>query len=553
LAFGLGVVALLVAGFVVARTVDVDALRASWDAMRAEPLSITVALAAFGTAFAVRAVLWQRVLPGLGFGQSLAGINLALGANHVLPLRLGEPFRVLSVVRRTPISLDAATASTVTLRAADIVAVLGLGWVVAPSVFARVVGPWVWPIAGVVTALGALGLWWMISMRRRLAGAIRLPGPFVAAGTVVAWLLEAVVIWQCAHWAGIDLSPHGAVLVTTVAVSAQIVAIAPSGFGTYEAASVAAYTALGHDAGAGLVAALLAHALKTAYSLVAGGVALVAPQPSMLGRFRLTRPDHVTAPAGADEDEVPRRPGRVTVFFPAHDEEDTVADVVRRTPSSVRGRPVDVVVVDDGSTDRTAALAHEAGARVVSLPHNRGLGAAVRIGLHDAAARHAEAVVFLDADSEYAPEELDRVVGPILDGDADYVVGSRFDGTIEHMRPHRRFGNLVLTRLLSFVARRPNSDGQSGYRALSGRAAADAEVVHDYNYAQVLTLDLLSKGYRYAEVPITYRFRSTGQSFVKLGRYLRRVAPAVYRELNDRDPTEAPTVQPAAPLSASIG
>ena len=114
---------------------------------------------------------------------------------------------------------------------------------------------------------------------------------FVAAGTVFAWLLEAVVIWQCAHWAGIELSPMGAVLVTTVAVSAQIVAVAPSGFGTYEAATVAAYSALGHDAGAGLVAALLAHALKTAYSLVAGGVALATPQPSMLGRFRLARPD----------------------------------------------------------------------------------------------------------------------------------------------------------------------------------------------------------------------------------------------------------------------
>ena len=124
------------------------------------------------------------------------------------------------------------------------------------------------------------------------------------------------------------------------------------------------------------------------------------------------------------------------------------------------------------------------------------------------------------------------MVAPILRGEADYVVGSRFRGDIRHMRPHRRAGNLLLTRLLRLVARTPLSDGQSGYRALSHAAARDAEIVHDFNYAQVLTLDLLGKGFRYAEVPIGYAFREHGRSFVRPGRYLRRVIPAVHRELN---------------------
>jgi len=101
------------------------------------------------------------------------------------------------------------------------------------------------------------------------------------------------------------------------------------------------------------------------------------------------------------------------------------------------------------------------------------------------------------------------------------------------MLARRRFGNQVLTAVLRRVARRSDlTDGQSGYRAFSPAAAAAAEIVHDYNYAQVLTLDLLGKGFVYAEVPIRYRFRTTGTSFVKLGRYLRKVVPAVYRELN---------------------
>jgi hypothetical protein len=90
----------------------------------------------------------------------------------------------------------------------------------------------------------------------------------------------------------------------------------------------------------------------------------------------------------------------------------------------------------------------------------------------------------------------------------------------------------VLTRALSFVARTPITDGQSGYRALSREAAGAAEVIHDFNYAQVLTLDLIDKGFRYEEVPITYRWREEGRSFVRPTRYLRNVVPAVHRELN---------------------
>jgi glycosyltransferase involved in cell wall biosynthesis len=224
-------------------------------------------------------------------------------------------------------------------------------------------------------------------------------------------------------------------------------------------------------------------------------------------------------------------PGPVVLFFPARNEAETVAAVVGRTPARVCGRPVEVVVVDDHSTDGTALLAAHAGARVVTNAGPGGLGAAVRLGLADAVERGAAVVAFADADGEYAPEELERLVAPILAGAADYVVGSRFSGDIERMLPHRRFGNRVLTLALSALARRPISDGQSGYRALSREAAASADIIHDYNYAQVLTLDLLRDGFRYSEVPISYSFREHGRSFVRLDRYLRKVVPAVAREL----------------------
>jgi glycosyltransferase involved in cell wall biosynthesis len=178
---------------------------------------------------------------------------------------------------------------------------------------------------------------------------------------------------------------------------------------------------------------------------------------------------------------------------------------------------------------------------VVRQPGNLGLGAAVRRGLAEAVQLRPAAVVYLDADGEYPPGDLDRLAAPVLDGTADYVVGSRFAGGRREMRPHRTVGNLLLTRWLRFTARRRDiSDGQSGYRAFAPAAAAGAEIIHDYNYAQVLTLDLLGKGYTYAEVPIDYAIRRTGTSFVRLGRYLCSVVPAVYRELNA--PVPAPAV-----------
>jgi glycosyltransferase involved in cell wall biosynthesis len=216
--------------------------------------------------------------------------------------------------------------------------------------------------------------------------------------------------------------------------------------------------------------------------------------------------------------------GVVVLMLPARNEAPRIAAVLERVPAGV-----EVVVVDDGSTDRTGDVARARGATVLRTP-GLGLGAAVRLGLREAVRLGADVVAFCDADGEYDPAEIHVVCGPIVRGEADYVVGSRFAGTIESMRPHRRFGNRTLTAVLRSLTGAPITDGQSGYRALSAAAAASAEISHDFNYSQVLTIELLRKGFRYAEVPITYSFRSSGESFVKLLPYLRQVVPAVARE-----------------------
>lgn len=526
----IGLGALAVSVWFVVRAVDPAALGMTWRALVDEPLALTLVLSCYSGAFVLRALVWRSVLPGLGFGHALAALHVSLAGNHVLPFRLGEALRVTSAVRRTTVGLAPATASTLLLRAADVLAVIGLAAVLGPRVVGDLVGSWGWALLFPAAAVWLAGLWWLGRLDEGARSGRSLG--IVALGAAAAWVLESVVLWQTARWAGMSVGFSDAVLVTAVTIVAQSVAVTPGGIGTYEAAAGAAFVAVGGEPGAALAAAVAAHAVKTAYALAGGALALFVPAPSAFGRLRLPPGSPHGGPGGSAIGKPVRPEQPIVLFMPAHNEAESVARVVRRTPARLCGRPVVCVVVDDGSSDDTAERARGAGAEVVSCASNRGLGHAVRIGLRVAIERGAAAVAFCDADGEYAPEELERLIAPVLSNEADYVVGSRFRGDIRRMPAHRRAGNIVLTRLLSFVARRTISDGQSGYRAFSMRAADDAEIIHDYNYAQVLTLDLLAKGYRYAEVPITYSFRTTGRSFVRPGRYLRHVVPAVHAELN---------------------
>ncbi|MFN8585550.1 MAG: lysylphosphatidylglycerol synthase domain-containing protein [Dehalococcoidia bacterium] len=219
---------------------------------------------------------------------------------------------------------------------------------------------------------------------------------------------------------------------------------------------------------------------------------------------------------------------RVAFVIPAHNE-------ARNLPHVLDGLarleiPHDVIVIDDGSSDGTGAVAAGFGAIVIHHEQRRGLGAALRTGLAAARDLPVTAAVYLDADGEYDPADAPTLLEPIRAGGADYVLGSRFRGEIEGMSRSRRAANHGFSLLLSLLCGRRISDGQTGYRAFSRRALEVAEIVHDYNYAQVLTLDLLKKGMRMAEAPVRYRRRTSGASFVR-AEYLWRVPVGIAREM----------------------
>jgi hypothetical protein len=243
------------------------------------------------------------------------------------------------------------------------------------------------------------------------------------------------------------------------------------------------------------------------------------------GRPLVPAEDASLEPASA-----PAAQRRCLAIVVARDEQAAVGGVIAAIPDEACGLPVDVLLVDDGSRDATAAIGSELGARVHSHETSRGLGAALRAGLEIARDEGYAAAVYLDGDGEYDPADFERMLEPVARGRADYVLGSRFLGRREGMSWHRTLANRSTSALLGLLIGTVTSDGQTGYRALSARALAAARIRHDYNYAQVLTISLWGAGIDPVEVPIHYRRRRSGTSFVRYPEYLARVAPAVWRE-----------------------
>ncbi|HEU4369519.1 MAG TPA: glycosyltransferase family 2 protein [Methylomirabilota bacterium] len=215
---------------------------------------------------------------------------------------------------------------------------------------------------------------------------------------------------------------------------------------------------------------------------------------------------------------------RVSVVIPALNEEAAIAGVVAEVP---RELVQEIIVVDNGSTDRTAALASAAGARVVREPV-RGYGAACLAGA--LAAADADVIVFLDGDRNEDPRELSVVLAPLLAGQADLVIGSRTRGGAQPgaLTPQQRVGNRVVTLLLRVLYGLALTD-IGPFRAIRAHVLRDLAMEHKtYGWPVEMVVKAVRRGYRVVEVPVTCRTR-LGRS--KVGGTLKGSALAGYHLL----------------------
>jgi len=189
----------------------------------------------------------------------------------------------------------------------------------------------------------------------------------------------------------------------------------------------------------------------------------------------------------------------IVAAIPCFNEERFIGSVVLR----VRKYVDKVVVVDDGSTDASVEIASGAGAIVQSHECNKGYGAAIRTALSKGKELGADVLVIIDADGQHDAQDIPRLAKPVLDGEADVVIGSRFLGEGSSAPLYRRLGQRILNAATSVGSGRKLSDSQSGFRAYSSKALNALNLSEDgMSVSSEMQFAIARKGLKVAEVPI---------------------------------------------------
>ncbi len=233
------------------------------------------------------------------------------------------------------------------------------------------------------------------------------------------------------------------------------------------------------------------------------------------------------APAHAS----PAGPRRLAVV-PAFNEESSVGAVIDEIRAA--DPAFEILVVDDGSSDGTAAVARAHGAHVVSLPFNLGIGGAVQTGYRFARQHGFDLAVQIDGDGQHDPADLRALIAPILAGDADLTVGSRFaDGSGTYRAPFaRRIGITLFARAISRITGQTVTDTTSGFRAANARAIALFADDYPHDYPEVeTTVMVVKERLRLVEVPVAMRERAGGSSSITAPQavyYMAKVSVALF-------------------------
>jgi glycosyltransferase involved in cell wall biosynthesis len=202
-------------------------------------------------------------------------------------------------------------------------------------------------------------------------------------------------------------------------------------------------------------------------------------------------------------------PPQLSIVIPVFNERATVGQLVENVAQTLEGIAYEIVLVDDGSTDGTREeiqTLNDDSVRIFTHPVNQGKGAALRTGFREC---RGEIIVIQDADLEYDPKDIHRLIQPILDGKADVVFGSRFHGEVQRVHLfYHWLGNAVLTFLSNLMTNLNLSDMECGYKAFRREVIESFEINEArFGVEPEITAKVAKRGYRIYEVPVSYSGR----------------------------------------------
>jgi glycosyltransferase involved in cell wall biosynthesis len=221
---------------------------------------------------------------------------------------------------------------------------------------------------------------------------------------------------------------------------------------------------------------------------------------------------------------------KLIVQVPCFDEEETLAGVLMDIPAQIDGiDEIQVVVIDDGSTDKTAALATKLGAYVVRHSGNKGLAAAFQTGLDTCLMLGADVIVNTDGDHQYFGDDIPALIRPIVDGECDMVIGDRGTSDVEHFSARKKQLQAVGSWTMRKLSGTRIPDAPSGFRALSREAAMRLNVVTRYTYTLETIIQAGKKNLSVRSVPIRTRPTRPSRLFPNIWTYVKRSAATMLR------------------------
>ena len=246
---------------------------------------------------------------------------------------------------------------------------------------------------------------------------------------------------------------------------------------------------------------------------------------------------------------------KLIIQIPCFNEEETLAETVSDLPMELEGfESVELLVIDDGSTDRTSEVARELGVdHIIRFPNNRGLATAFATGLQTSLELGADVIVNTDGDHQYQGDSVRRLVRPILDGEADMVVGDRHVETIRHFSMTKKLLQRLGSQVVRWTSGTNVADATSGFRALSREAALRLAVFSSYTYTLETIIQAGKKGLAVISVPVTTNeIRRESRLIRSIPRYVLTSAVTILRIFLMYDALKVFSLASALPLLSGL-